>query len=309
MDNKKIVHNNQIITDIGIGHYLIITFVFILVVFSLYFVNLKPYLAAKHIILALQKSSNGMDTDEVLNEFNKVFSYGTFGTVEAREQLSGFANNVSGAQISQDKKTRILSGAIKEMEEQVKKVPDDLRYHLFLGSLYEKAGRNQDGLNSFKKAVELSPKKQQVYFGLAEANLALNNTDKALEALKIAYDLDNENPEAVKNLAIIMVLNKQEKEAETIMEKHFGAKVIADKQLLNAYARNGNYKMIKEMWLEIIKKEPDNAQDYVGLAATYLQLKERENSIKALEKAIELDPRFKQQGEFYIKEIKAGRNP
>ena len=48
----------------------------------------------------------------------------------------------------------------------------------------------------------------------------------------------------------------------------------------------------------------------MNLAATYLELGERQKSIEELERAIELNPAFKGQGgDFLINEIKAGRNP
>ena len=80
-------------------------------------------------------------------------------------------------------------------------------------------------------------------------------------------------------------------------------------QVLNAYARAGNYEKVKEIWLYRIKDEPNNAQYRVNLAATYLQLGQRNNAVGELEKAAELNPEFKQQAEYFINEIKAGRNP
>jgi tetratricopeptide (TPR) repeat protein len=71
----------------------------------------------------------------------------------------------------------------------------------------------------------------------------------------------------------------------------------------------GNFERVKEIWQKFIEEEPGNSQYYVSLAATFVQLEERNKAIEALEKAIELNPQFKEQGEYYIKEIRAGRNP
>ena len=124
-----------------------------------------------------------------------------------------------------------------------------------------------------------------------------------------AYDLDRTYNEAAKNLAVVMILNKKEREAEDLLENVFGQKILADTQFVNAYAKAGNYKKVKEIWLKFVEKEPNNPQYRVSLAASHLQLEERQDAIKELQKAIELAPEFKEQGEYFINEIKAGRNP
>ncbi|MFH1413219.1 MAG: tetratricopeptide repeat protein, partial [bacterium] len=75
------------------------------------------------------------------------------------------------------------------------------------------------------------------------------------------------------------------------------------------YVEIGNFQKVTAIWEILIEQNPDNAQYRVSLAASYLQIGEREKAIEQLEKAIELEPKFKQQGEYYINEIRAGRNP
>lgn len=304
------LNNSRVsVNDINIGSYVLLTAVFILAVMSLYMVNLKPYLAGKEIIASLREASQGAKIQNVLDNFDRAISYRTFGTPEAREQLSGFATNAQIiSQISEDDKLKILNKSIQEMEYQVKAAPNDARYHLFLGSLYTRANRNNDALGAINKALELSPKKQQIFYVLADIYLSKGENQKALELMKTAYELDKSNTDAAKNLAVVLVLDKKEKEAEDILREKFGKEIVADKMLVNAYARIDNYSRVKEIWQEIIKTE-DTAQNHVSLAASYLKLEERENAVKELEKAIELNPEFKQQGEYFINEIKSGRNP
>ena len=302
--------NNLSVNDIGISQYIVITASFIIVVFGLYFVNLKPYLAGKQLLFALQTASETQDIEKILDEFKKSISYGTFGSAEAREQLSAFASNVAGAeQVAPLKKQKVVSEAIKEMEEQVRAAPKDARSYIFLGTLYARSGRTDDAMNAFQKAREFSPKKQQIYFLISDIHLAKGENEKALETMQEAYDLDRTYNEAAKNLAVVMILNKKEREAEDLLENVFGQKILADTQFVNAYAKAGNYKKVKEIWLKFVEKEPNNPQYRVSLAASHLQLEERQDAIKELQKAIELAPEFKEQGEYFINEIKAGRNP
>jgi len=296
--------------EIGISQYIIITGSFLFIVFSLYFVNLKPYLAGKQILISLREASQNPDTEKVISSFNDVFSYNTFGTPEGREQLSGYASGIIDAeQISQDKKIKVVSRATQEMEQQVKDAPNDARYYIFLGTLYARMNRSDEAIKTLAKALELSPKKQQIYFLLADVYLVKGENEKALQLMQDAYNLDKTYTEAARNLALVLVLDNKEKEAEDLLQETFGKRVLIDTQFVNAYARINNYNRVKEIWLGFIEQEPNNAQYHISLAATYMQTKEKENAISEIQKAIEINPQFKQQGEYYINEIKAGRNP
>jgi len=291
-------------------HYLAISLSFVGVIFSLYFANLKPLLANKQLLNTLKDiSQKGQDVDLILKDFDKIFTYQTFGTGEAREQLASYANNISNANVPQESKIKAIQKATEEFEKQVMSTPTDARNYIFLGSLYIKLGRFDQALITLNKALEFSPKKQQIRFVIADVYLNTSQNEKALAMLQEAYDLDQRYDEAAKNLAIVALVNNKEAYAEELLKKHFGASILVDNQLINAYARVGNYQKIKEIWQLFIEKEPNNLQYYVSLAATHIQLGERQEAIKVLEKAIELNPQFKQQGEFYINELKAGRTP
>ena len=55
--------------------------------------------------------------------------------------------------------------------------------------------------------------------------------------------------------------------------------------------------------------EPNDAQTQVQLAAAYLSAGRRTDAVAALQKAEALNPDFKQQGDYYIQQIEAGKNP
>ncbi len=300
--------------DIGGFSYLAITFVFLAVVFALYFMNIKPMLAGHQLIAALGRiSEKGADVNFMLKEFDKVFAYNTFGTIEAREQLGSYAEQVLRvSEISQDDKNKVMAKAIEEMEKQVKILPDDARAWIFLATLNTKAGRLDEALKAATKALELSPKKQQIHFVLADIYLSSGQWDEAYEILKKAYELDVSHQEAAKNMFLAaIILDKPDliQKLSDEFENKFGPEFKNDRRFINAYAKAGNHEKIKEIWLAVLKNDSSNAQDHISLAATYLQLNERENAVKELERAVELNPEFKAQADYYIAEIRAGRNP
>ncbi|MEK7598969.1 MAG: O-antigen ligase family protein [Patescibacteria group bacterium] len=281
-----------------------------LLIFSIYFLNIKPILANTSLLEMLKDAGvQGQNIDLILSDFNKSVSLGTFGSGEAREQLSAYANAVTKSNLAQPLKDKVNNLSISELEKQVKESPDDARGHIFLSAMYTNAGRRQEALTAVENALKLSPRKQPILFLLADSYLVLGDIQKAYETVKTAYDLDPSYPQAVKNFATLAIMNGGVNEAEEALIKHFGTVLVADQQFINAYVRIGRYDRARDIWFEIIKREPNNSQYHVNLAATFLKLGERKKSVQELEKAIELNPQFKENGEFLINEIKAGRNP
>ncbi|MDO8555507.1 MAG: O-antigen ligase family protein [bacterium] len=303
--------------EIGFSSYLAVTGAFALVIFSLYFVNLKPLLANQRLIQTLYVMRAGQSVDDVLQKFDDVFSLRTFGAGEAREQLSSFANAVSSSgQVSIEQKNKVLSKAIEEMEKQVVLTKNkDARYLIMLSVLYNRSGRLEEAMTMLMRAKELSPKKQHINFVIADAYLAAGKYKEALAVLQEAYDWDKTYHEAAKNLAMVAILNNQEQYANKILDDarkiHGGYITTLQKSIefLNVYAKVGNFEKVRDIWIYLIAQEPNNAQYHVSLAATYLQLKEKEQAIKELQIAVQINPSFKTQADYFISDIRAGRNP
>lgn len=279
-------------------------------VFALYFLNIKPIMANTWLLQALKDSNTqGQNADLVLSDFQKVLNLGTFGSGEGREQLSSYANAVAKSNLTQPLKDKVVQVSVMELERQVEDSPKDARGYIFLSAMYANAGRHEDAYLAVTRALELSPKKQQIMFLLADAHINQGNLMKAREAVKTAYDLDPAYPEAVKNFAVLAIINGLQDEADEVLLKYFGTILVAEQRLVSAYARVGRYDRIRDLWLELLKQRPENAQYRVNLAATYIELGDRQKAIQELERAIEFDPQFKESGGYLINEIRAGRNP
>ena len=295
------------LSPINLFYSAIIVFLLIL---SLYFLNVKPISANIALLKTLKDiSAQGQNVDVILSDFQKALSYNTFANQEIREQLSAYTNGVVASDLPQDLKIKAVSLATAELEKQTKETPDEVRAYIFLSSMYGNVGRHKDALAVIERALELSPKKQQIFFLLADTYLALGDGQKAYGAVKFAYESDPEFESAVKNFAIVAIINGRVSEAEEALVRKFGTIIVPDQSLVTAYARAGEFSKVRDIWLEFIKTEPQNAQYRVNLAATYMELGRPQEAIKELERAIELNPQFKEAGEYFINEIKAGRNP
>ena len=85
--------------------------------------------------------------------------------------------------------------------------------------------------------------------------------------------------------------------------------IIFDDRYLSVLLVTKQYNQIIEVVKKRIELDPSNLQHRITLTAAYLQAGNRDAAIQTLEDIIKLQPSFKDQGEYYINEIKAGRNP
>jgi tetratricopeptide (TPR) repeat protein len=78
--------------------------------------------------------------------------------------------------------------------------------------------------------------------------------------------------------------------------------------ILNAYAERGRYDRVLAVWQEKLRQKPDTPDDMLSLAATYYKLGRTPEAIATINRVIELAPTFKERGEYYIKQMKAGKD-
>lgn len=281
----------------------------IVVIFFIYFINIPGILASHGLLSSFQSASSGK-IDEAYAGFEKVLSYDSFGAAETREHFTNFASQVIAQQnIDASLKEKIYNSAVKEMKKQIELTPQDIRYMVFLASLYNKGHQYEKAVEILEKSIELSPKKQQLYFELGTSYLNNKEYNKAEEVLRTAYELDTNFDDARKIYAVALVFAGKVEESEKLLEEGFGKNLIPDERLIRAYVGINRFDRVVVLWGKMIELNPTNAQYRVNLAASYLEIGEREKSIEQLQKAIELEPKFKQQGEYYINEIRSGRNP
>jgi len=291
--------------------YAIISIVIILFIPIMYFVNIKPILANKALLQGIAPQEKGIE--ENLSQFKKAISYNTFGDQEIREQLIQVSGSIRNLNVTEDLKGRFFDLAYSEMLKQIEGEPDDARHELFLGSFLNAFGMHDEAISHLQRAIELSPKKQAMYLEFGTVYVNKKEYEKALEIMKYAYELDTNYKDARNIYAVTAIYSGDYKLAEDLIMPVFGTMSVDDNRFLNAYAEVGKYDLVIEIWKNRIEKlqssGEDNAQYHVSLAAAYLEHGQRNMAIKELEKTIELNPEFKDQGQYYIDEIRAGRNP
>jgi len=289
------------------GHVIVLAAVGALLV--MYMVNYRPYMANLALIHSIDP---GYGLTENLKAFQRVIAYDSFGTPEAREQLMlNVSRVVASPQAPDDLKKQFVDFAKEQMDIQAAEAPRDARYQLFAGNFWRNMGDYQKALGYLQNARELSPKKQAILMEIGSVYLNSGEYDKALEVLKEAYDLAPTYDDARIAYAVGAIYKGDNKLAEEILaplnEQYGGA--IPSELLLQAYVKRNDYQNALKIAEALVAQDPGDVSRHVSLAALYLQVGERVKAVEELKRAIELNPQFKDQGEYYIKEIQAGRNP
>jgi len=285
----------------------------ILTIAIVYQVNAKPLLANRGIIQGFaQLQQNGPHASQ--ESFERAIGYGTYGTPEAREHFVQTAQRVVGAQqIPEQARQEYAGAAFEQMEQQVSETPNDARYRLILASFAGTIRQYEKAVEEFNTAIDLSPGKQAIYIGLAQLHANNQKYEKALSVAQEGYELYTDNPNARDAYAATAIQVGNYALAEELLIPAYGTIVVPDDQFVRAFSVQEDYENIIKIWkkriAEMQKEGRDNAQFHISLAASYLNNGDRQLAIDELEKAMELNPDFTDQGQYYIDEIKAGRTP
>ncbi len=237
----------------------------------LWYCNITPINANLNLINAMQSVSQSPETS--LNYFNQVFSANTFGSAEAREQIISIVPQIASSQNLDDKvKQGFVLLAYDQMQKQINETPYDARYQFFMGVFLDNINQYPLALPYLQKALGLSPNKLTMMFELAKCYSYLGQKEKALEISKNAYDLVPIYTDAKISYASSLIINGNEILAKQIM----GNSTQANENIVRAY---------------------------LILAEGFIQKGDKYSAVAEINKAIDLTPGFKTQGEDIIKGI------
>jgi len=270
-----------------------------------WYVNAQPLAANRVLIKALQPQQEGITKN--LEYFKESISYGTFGSQEAREQLTQAAAQVVRAEgVAKEVKEGFLNTAAIEMMAQAKSSPLDARFPLFLGGLLDAAGDFVNAKPILEKAHELSPGKQTILFEIAANSFARGDTEGMLAAYKEAWELAPEIVDTRLFYAAGAIHAGKDALADEILAPIIESGQAADARIAAAYVSRGRYDKIVEIWSARVKAVPTDAQSYLTLAAAYYQMGNSARSIEVLQELGATVPEAKVQADTLIGEIRSG---
>ena len=156
-------------------------------------------------------------------------------------------------------------------------------------------GNSEEGIETYKKALELDPSKAQSYFNVGGALMNADRVEEALEMFKKGHAIDPEEINILQNLAIAhyrAILAHKEGASESA-EK---ALAIAgdDPKILNIAAQiflqAENYEKAAEILEKVVAIQPDNMDALFNLAIAYRQLGKGDKALNLFQKSVESNP-------------------
>ena len=236
----------------------------ILLVFSLYFVNIKPIITNINIIEALKIIQESGDIKIVIESLKKAYNTASLGKTEVVEQLASNSVAVLTSDISMEEKNTFFAFARDAVinQEKDKNIERDARYQLMAGSFLATTSILDEALVHLGKARELMPGKQQIYFEIGSAYINKKEPLIALETFKEAYELLPTYSEA-KLIYLAGAIYANDKVVENEMISQLSEKeLVFDDRIINAYYTNGRVNMVMKLLEDRIRLDPVNADTY-----------------------------------------------
>lgn len=278
---------------------------------TLYFGNVKPILAGKNLLSSLQVLQQEAPTGrtEAITLFKKALSYDSLGDSEIREQLVNSSGLYFVESVPIEIREEFFTLTRDEMLKQLEENPDDARYHVFMGMFLTRAGLYDEALEYLNKAHELSPGKQVNLFEIAGLYLAKGDTQTALSVLKKAYELEPSYTGAKVFYAIGALYNNDLGLLDELLSTIPLENLVSDQRLIEALVEMEQYERLVPIFTARLEEDPSQGDRYLSLTALLLRMGERERAVEILETLKRNVPDFSEEADYYIAEIKAGRNP
>jgi O-antigen ligase len=275
---------------------------------GIYWLNYQPWRVNRLMLGALSNPA----AEGRLAGLSQALALDTLGRTEAAEQLISESLNIvrdSAAPAS----TQATAAALVEAKIAPLLVvePDNIRLTLFYGSFLRARGEAVAAIPYLEAARELAPRKQGVLFELAQAYLAADRPDEALEVARAAYEAAPDFADAVQLYAFILTRTNRPAEAAALLRALQSRQSDAtfNEATLNTYVAAGNFAAVLAWWQARVAEEPENFQYRISLSAAYLKMGQREKSIAELMLAKKIDPNQAAGVDYLINEIRAGRDP
>jgi tetratricopeptide (TPR) repeat protein len=277
-------------------------------VFVFYFVNFLPWKQNKDLLEVLKLNSQG--SLGAIEVYTKPISKFGVGFSESLEHVSQTAMALaSNPNVPTEFKQKLFDELDKAFAKHLERVPNDARYRLFYGMFLSRFGWYGRSVEQLVEASKLSPRKQQILFELTSNYLLDNKVNEAVKSAKEAYEAEPKFEEARFVYGLTLLALGDVASSNQVFAGIPKEKIILDDRYTSVLLMMRQFNQLIEVARMRIELEPNNLQHRMTLAAAYLEAGRRTDAIREIETIIRIEPSFKEQGEYYIGEIKKGLNP
>lgn len=289
--------------------YLTFSIALIVVIFMAYLFNVKP-LKANVIAVKGLIAASSHDMKQAVIFFDTAIKMKTYQTPEIRQKLADniiYFNNTKN-NLTQTEVYQNFQLSIQVVKDNINEHPEDVQNYLYLMAILNKAGRYDEVVEWGEKALKLSPTRPQTYFEMGQARISQKKYQEGVDYFKKGVELNPKTMESHWNLMAAYILSHEDEKAKAeqiLMEKN-GYNFNDPNELNRLY---NIYLMArqKDKLVEVLEKltvlEP-NGSNYARLAAAYKEISEKEKARAAVKKAVELDPSLKDEAAKFLETLK-----
>lgn len=247
-------------------------------------VNIPGMQVATKLITALSPSPQGVSGN--LAVFEDLAAHPSFAAQEIREQMISFAASAAQSTVPTDaEKKQALSLAISEMQKQIAAYPLDAREYLQLSYVYRAIGASADALTMTKKAIELSPKKEQMWIQAGAIAWDAGDMQEAHKNFATAYALGPQFTELAAYAAAGAIGVGNREEADAILMDAFGTTTVDSDILGAAYYRTSNWPRLIALARLRIANPDAGPQEWFKLASAYYAAGDTRSAVAAIKDA------------------------
>ena len=202
--------------------------------------------------------------------------------------------------------------ALDEGDKTLSELPEDARYHLLVGQVNLFASQIEpEKLNKaieiFQETLKESPDRQLTLYSLGQAELTAGRAEEALVSFKRAVEVNNDVAESYFDLALVYFSVGDKQNGENIMaqiNQKFGSLDPDQYQKLSAvFVNQKNYDQAIVYLLKAIQYAPTNADYYASLAGLYKEVGQKDKAKEAALKAGELNPSLQSGVDEFLKTL------
>ncbi len=294
---------------------------FLLLIIFVYFHNIKPFYLNKEVNLATLYSENNLCQDglEITDIILPQIEGGIIDNYLNRKAMLVIYGCIRNEQV---KDPALINKALEIIKETTNSHPAYLQNWILLGefstlALEEETKKTsakfvstprteqlkKQAIDSFKKAHDLSPKRQIVLNNWADTYIVTEEYQEAKEKLNQCIGLNSNYVPCLWKMALAQGYSSNMEGFnhfyQKVEEKKFNIESEdALKQLVDMYIKIGDYEEIAKNYQKLIEIEDDpqqKAQLHASLAGAYVELGQTDNAKKEAQKILELIPYFPYQ--------------
>lgn len=287
---------------------------------TVYFVHVPGMAAAGDIIKAygtmrptveqgVQRPPAGPEA--MLEQFRSAIGRDSFASQEITEQLSQQAMNLARApQVDVEVQEAFAAYSEEQLQRLVSEKPGDARVHVFVASYYRSTNQLDRAAVEMAIARELSPQKQSIIIQQGFIDLSRGDNVSANKLFKVAFELDERNPEAREYYAASLLYLNQVDAATALLDTEATKTRFANSEFLLGAANQAQAnELLIELFNHRLEADQSVAQNWATLAFLYYNQGDNENAVRLLQEASAAIPTFASTSACIVDNIESGLDP